>query len=457
MPSITTINPETEAVCGQYPLMDEYEVGKIIQTMQPIQKAWSHHSLESRRQCFITMAHLLMDNKHAYASQITTEMGKPITQAIAEIEKCARLCTYYAIHADSFLKPQAIETEFHKSYRCFQPLGILFAIMPWNFPFWQVFRFAVPNLIAGNACVLKNAPNSTGAALLIEQLFVEAGFPKDLFRSLIMDVSLAPFVIQHPLIVGVTLTGSNRAGKSVASIAGAALKKVVLELGGSDPYIILEDADLDNAAQQCILSRLGNAGQVCIAAKRIIVVESIKSQFEALLVEKAKAYVMGSPHDAKTLLGPMAREDLRKTLHDQVTRCIASGAKCLLGGTLPEGKGYYYPATVFTDVPIDSPAFCEELFGPVVCIFSAKDEEEAIRLANQSEFGLAGAIFTRDLEKGEHIARDRIQVGTCTVNTMVASDPRLPFGGIKQSGYGRELSVEGIHEFMNIKTVVVAK
>lgn len=457
MPSITTINPETGTICGQYPLMDEDEVGQIIQAMQPTQKAWSQHSIATRRQCFIRLAQLLLDNKLAYANQITTEMGKPITQAIAEIEKCARLCSYYVTHADSFLKPQVIETEFHKSYRSFQPLGILFAIMPWNFPFWQVFRFVVPNLIAGNACVLKHAPNTTGAALLIEQLFVEAGFPKHVLRSLIMDVSVAPFVIQHPLIMGVTLTGSNRAGKSVAGIAGAALKKVVLELGGNDPYIILEDADLEQAAQQCIVSRLSNAGQVCIAAKRIIVLESIKSQFEALLVEKAKAYVVGSPQDTKTLLGPMAREDLRETLHSQVTRCIASGAKCLLGGSIPEGRGYYYPATVLTDVPIDSPAFCEELFGPVVCIFSAKDEEEAIQLANQSEYGLGGAVFTSNLEKGEHIARDRMQSGTCTVNTMVASDPRMPFGGIKQSGYGRELSVEGIHEFMNIKTVVVVK
>ena len=457
MPSITTINPETGTMCGQYPLMDEDEVGQIIQTMQPTQKAWAQRAVASRSQCFIRLAQLLLDNKHTYANQITTEMGKPITQAIAEIEKCARLCSYYVAHADAFLAPQVIETEFHKSYRSFQPLGILFAIMPWNFPFWQVFRFVVPNLIAGNACVLKHAPNTIGAALLIEQLFVDVGFPKHVLRGLIMDVSVAPFVIQHPLIMGVTLTGSNRAGKSVASIAGAALKKVVLELGGNDPYIILDDADLEQAAQQCIVSRLSNAGQVCIAAKRIIVLESIKSQFEALLVEKAKAYVMGSPQDTKTLLGPMAREDLRETLHSQVTRCIASGAKCLLGGSIPEGRGYYYPATVLTDVPIDSPAFCEELFGPVVCIFSAKDEEEAIQLANQSEYGLGGAVFTSNLEKGEHIARDRMQSGTCTVNTMVASDPRMPFGGIKQSGYGRELSVEGIHEFMNIKTVVVVK
>ncbi|HBI21598.1 MAG TPA: succinate-semialdehyde dehydrogenase, partial [Legionella sp.] len=330
-------------------------------------------------------------------------------------------------------------------------------IMPWNFPFWQVLRFAVPNLMVGNAGLLKHAPNSTGTALLIEQLLLEAGFPKNVFRSLIIDVDLAPFVIHHAHVAGVTLTGSNPAGKSVASEAGAALKKVVLELGGSDPYVILEDADLERAAEQCVLSRLNNAGQVCIAAKRMIVVECVKSAFEALVLAKAKTYAMGDPQDSKTTLGPMAREDLRAKLHDQVTRSIAAGARCLLGGTLPNRHGYYYPATVLTDITVDSPAFHEELFGPVICIIGAKDEEQAMRLANATAFGLASAIFTQDLEKGERLARDGIEAGTCAVNTLVASDPRLPFGGIKQSGFGRELSMEGMHEFVNIKTVIVSR
>lgn len=267
---------------------------------------------------------------------------------------------------------------------------------------------------------------------------------------------MASFVIHHPHIAGVTLTGSNLAGQSVATEAGAALKKVVLELGGSDPYVILEDADLELAAEQCVLSRLSNAGQVCIAAKRMIVVKSVQPAFEALVLEKAKAYVMGDPQDPTTRLGPMAREDLRSKLHEQVQRSIASGARCLLGGTLPDRKGYYYPATVLTDVTVNSPAFLEELFGPVIGIITAEDEDHAICLANTTEFGLAGAIFTNDLVKGERLARDNIHAGTCAVNTLVASDPRLPFGGIKQSGYGRELSIEGMHEFVNIKTIIVS-
>jgi succinate-semialdehyde dehydrogenase/glutarate-semialdehyde dehydrogenase len=456
MATIQTINPATEEVCGRYALMSKNEVDAIIQSMHTVQQSWSQSSIASRQTCFMTLAKVLLDNKEACASMITKEMGKPIVQAHSEIEKCARLCEYYAQQGERFLKPQTIQTEFHKTYRSFQALGIIFAIMPWNFPFWQVLRFAVPNLMAGNGGLLKHAPNTTGTALLIEQLFIKAGFPTDLFRSLVIDVELSPFVIHHPCIVGVTLTGSNLAGQSVAAEAGTALKKVVLELGGSDPYVILDDADLELAAEQCILSRLNNAGQVCISAKRMIVDKKIQPAFEALILEKAKAYVMGDPQDPATRLGPMAREDLRAKLHDQVQQSITDGSRCLLGGILPERKGYYYPATVLTDVTVDSIAFQEELFGPVICIVTAQDEEHAICLANTTEFGLAGAIFTRDLVKGERLARDRIYAGTCAVNTLVASDPRLPFGGIKQSGYGRELSVEGMHEFVNIKTIIVS-
>ncbi|OGT55938.1 MAG: hypothetical protein A3F43_02730 [Gammaproteobacteria bacterium RIFCSPHIGHO2_12_FULL_42_10] len=291
----------------------------------------------------------------------------------------------------------------------------------------------------------------------IRDRFIKAGYPDGLFRSLIIDVNLAPFIIKHPFITGVTLTGSNHTGKIIAKEAGDALKKVVLELGDSDPYLILEDADLTFAAEQCVLSRLNNAGQVCIAAKRFIVVEKVRAQFEALVIEKAKTYCMGDPTDPKINLGPMAREDLRTKLHEQVQRAIADGARCVLGGNLPDGVGYYYPVTVLLDVTSHSPAFSEELFGPVICITPAKDESEAIALANQTQFGLAAAVFTQDLEKGEHIARENIAAGTCAVNVLVASDPGLPFGGIKQSGFGRELSIEGMREFANIKTVIVSK
>lgn len=458
MSVISIINPATEEICGSYHLMSEIDVDRIIKDTHEAQKIWSVTPVSKRKNCLVNTAKLLLKGKEHYAKIMVDEMGKPITQALAEIEKCAKLFEYYAMEGERFLQPESIKTEFYKSYRSFHPLGIIFAIMPWNFPYWQVMRFAAPNLMLGNAGLLKHAPNSMGTALAIEELFLEAGFPKNLFRSLIIDVDLAPFVIHHPHIAGITLTGSNKAGQSVAKEAGIALKKLVLELGGSDPYVILADADLDEAAQQCVSSRLGiNAGQSCISAKRLIVVDKIKAQFEQLIIEKAKTYIMGDPHDVKTNLGPMAREDLRTKLHDQVQRSIAKGAQCVLGGTLPKGTGYFYPATVLLNVSIDSPAFQEELFGPVICITGAKDEDDALTMANNSEFGLGSAIFTADIEKGEKYARDKLNAGTCAVNTFVASDPRLPFGGIKQSGYGRELSLEGMREFANIKTVVVRK
>lgn len=453
---IAVINPANETICGQYACMNQNDVEQIIQEMHVAQKKWAKSSIALRKQCLLNLAQIILEYKETAATLMTNEMGKPITQAVAEIEKCASLCDYYATMGEAFLKAEQIQTEFYKSYRSFQAMGIIFAIMPWNYPFWQVLRFAVPNLMVGNAGLLKHAPNSTGTALLIEKLILKAGFPSGLFRSLVIDVDLAPFVIQHPRIQGVTLTGSNQAGKSVAQTAGAALKKVVLELGGSDPYIILADADLAFAAQQCAESRLSNAGQICIAAKRIIVVESVAQKFTELLIEQTKHYVIGNPLDETTTLGPMAREDLRLKVHEQVQRSIQMGARCVLGGTMPSGKGYYYPATILLDITIDSPAFNEELFGPVICIIHAKDEQDAIRLANTSTFGLAGAVFTRDLKKGELIARDLIEAGTCAVNSFVKSDPRLPFGGIKQSGYGRELALEGMREFVNIKTVTIS-
>lgn len=457
MKTINVINPSTEQVCGQYPLMSQQESERIIQDMHQAQQAWAQSQISLRKQCLLRLSALLLEKQEAAATLITQEMGKPISQSRAEIEKCARLCDYYAREGEAFLKPEVIPTEFYKSYLSFHPIGIVFAIMPWNYPFWQVMRFAVPNLMVGNAGLLKHAPNSTGTALFIEQLFLQAGFPENLFRCLVIDIDLAPFVIHHPHVAGITLTGSNRAGQSVAQEAGKALKKVVLELGGSDPYLILEDADLDWAAQQCIQSRLSNAGQVCIAAKRIIVVDSVREKFEALILKHTQEYIIGNPLDPNTKLGPMARNDLRLNVHDQVQRSIKMGARCILGGILPEGLGYFYPATVLCDVTVASPAFHEELFGPVVCIVPAKDEYEAIQLANHTPFGLAGAVFTRDLAKGETIARDCIVAGSCAVNAFVTSDPRLPFGGVKQSGYGRELAREGMREFVNIKTIVIPK
>jgi succinate-semialdehyde dehydrogenase/glutarate-semialdehyde dehydrogenase len=457
MTHLTTINPATEQVLKTYPLMDQNTVNNVINTMEIARVNWLTKKMADRKKCLLALGELLKNTLDEMATLISQEMGKPISQAKAEINKCTLICDYYANNFENFLSPEKITTEYHKSYRSFEPLGIIFAIMPWNFPFWQVFRFAVPNIMLGNAGLLKHAPNTTGTALAIENLFLKAGFPENLFRSLIIDIDLVPFVIHHPAVAGVTLTGSNRAGQSVAKIAADAMKKVVLELGGSDPYLILADADLELAAEECVKSRLNNAGQVCISAKRLIVHESVKAEFEKLVLEKAKKYVGGDPLNPETNLGPMARQDLRQILHAQVERCLQEGSRCLLGGKLPSGVGYYYPVTVLTDVKSDSTAFREELFGPVICITSVKNEAEAIHLANQTIYGLGAAVFTRDLEKGEHIAAQLLQAGTCVVNTLVASDPRLPFGGIKQSGYGRELSLEGMREFANIKTVVVKR
>ncbi|MBA2648377.1 MAG: NAD-dependent succinate-semialdehyde dehydrogenase [Legionella sp.] len=452
-----SINPTTEQIFGLYTLMDEVGVEASIEQASHVQFAWARTELKTRKRLLLKLAKNLLAEKSLYANTMTHEMGKPISEAIAEIEKCAALCAFYAKEGPRFLKPESIKTQWYKSYRSFHPLGIIFAIMPWNFPFWQVMRFAVPNLMAGNAGILKHAPNCFGSSLLIEELFIKSGFPKGLFASLLIDIESVPFVIEHPKIAAITLTGSNSAGRAVAKMAGAALKKVVLELGGSDPYIILKDADLEFAAEQCVASRLKNCGQVCIAAKRLIVVNEVKDAFEQLVIAKARAYKYGDPLDENTLMGPMAREDLRANLHRQVLKSIEQGARCVLGGKIPEGPGYFYPTTVLLDVKPDALPFREELFGPVICITTAEDEEHALSLANQSDFGLAGAIFTKNIVKGEYLANHMLQAGTCGVNTLISTDPRLPFGGIKQSGYGRELSVEGIREFVNIKTLIVSR
>jgi succinate-semialdehyde dehydrogenase/glutarate-semialdehyde dehydrogenase len=349
-----------------------------------------------------------------------------------------------------------VQTEARKSFVTFNPLGVVLAVMPWNFPFWQVFRFAAPALMAGNAAVLKHASNVPGCALAIEQILREAGVPQNLFRTLLIGNSRVDAVIEHPLVRAVTLTGSGPAGRAVARKAGDMLKKSVLELGGSDPYLILEDADPELAASVCTRGRLVNGGQSCIAAKRFIVVGAVRSDFEQRLVQKMKAAQQGDPLSMDTEIGPLARLDLRDTLHRQVEQSVQRGARCLLGGEIPKGPGAYYPPTVLTDVAKGMPAFDEELFGPVAAVIAVRDEAQAIATANDSVFGLGGAVITRDLARGERIAAEAIESGCVFVNDSVRSDPRLPFGGVKESGYGRELSGYGIKEFVNIKTVLVA-
>lgn len=455
MQKINTINPATEEVLNSYPLLDQNQVAACIEKMALSQQTWADETLATRLNAMQRVAEILRKDLNNYATMIVKEMGKPFAQAQAEIEKCAKLCDYYVDVAPKFLQLKIIPTRYKKSYCVPEPTGIIFAVMPWNYPFWQVMRFAVPNLILGNAGLLKHAPNTIGAGVAIEEMFLHAGFPRNIFKNIIIDVSLAPFVIQHPKITGVTLTGSYVAGTSIAKEAGKVVKKVVLELGGSDPYLILKDADLKLAAEQSVISRLNNCGQVCIAAKRIIVVKDIKDEFIAEVIKKAQTYKIGNPLDPNITMGPMARADLRAKLTKQVEMVIKEGAKCLMGGKPQEGVGFYYPVTILTEIKSDSIIFNEELFGPVICIIEAKDEEEAIKLANNTNYGLSAAVFTKDLERGEHIARSKIKAGACAVNSFVSSDPALPFGGTKQSGYGRELSQEGLYEFANIKTITI--
>lgn len=453
--TIDVFNPATGQLHKSYEEMSQEELSTIIDKMDAQQKEWAKLSIAERAPLMHKAAQIIRDNMDHYASIITEEMGKPITQARGEMEKCANLCDYYAENAAHYLADEHIDTEFEKSYTTYEPLGIVFAIMPWNYPFWQVMRFAVPNLMAGNAGLLKHAPNSTGAALAIEEIFIKAGFPEGLFRSLVIDVPLCSYVIEHKKIIGVTLTGSERAGQAVASQSGNALKKVVLELGGSDPYLILEDADLDLAAKECATSRLSNAGQVCISAKRIIVVDSIRDAFLEKLNTELDQFICGDPMNPATTMGPMAREDLRDIVDDQVQRSIAAGAVCTRGGKKVEGDGYYYEPTLFLDVKEGIAAHDEEVFGPVVCVLYARDTQHAIEIANDSPYGLGGAVFTSNVELGEEIAARHINAGMCFVNGKVGSDARLPFGGTKLSGFGRECAQFGVREFMNAKTVVV--
>jgi succinate-semialdehyde dehydrogenase/glutarate-semialdehyde dehydrogenase len=451
---IISINPTTGKAIQAYDEMTADQVSSAIQDAADAWEDWRHVSFSERAVLLRSTAAILRERTDELARLMALEMGKPVKQGVAETEKCAWVCDYYAEHAATQLAPDIIPTEATRSYAAFEPLGVVLAVMPWNFPLWQVYRFAAPALMAGNAGLLKHASNVPGCALVIEEIFERAGVPKGLFRTLMIGSAQVKAVIEHPLVRAVTLTGSAPAGRAVASQAGAALKKTVLELGGSDPYLVLSDADLEHAAATCVSSRLINSGQSCIAAKRFIVLRPVLDAFIERFVALMREKQMGDPLAAGMDLGPQARRDLRDGLHQQVETSVERGATLLLGGEVPDGPGAFYPPTVLTGVVPGMPAFDEELFGPVAAIIGAEDEDEAIRLANHSVFGLGAAVFTRDLERGERVAR-RLEAGATFVNGLVASDPRLPFGGIKESGYGRELGSYGIREFVNIKTVVV--
>jgi succinate-semialdehyde dehydrogenase/glutarate-semialdehyde dehydrogenase len=454
--STISINPVNGKQLRKYRAHSLKQAEQKIAQTHKAWLSWKNTDHDERSHLLINMAAVLQTRKKEFAILMAQEMGKPITQGVAEIEKCAAVCEYYAANASIFLSDQLIETEASKSFVSYQPIGVVLAIMPWNFPFWQVFRFLAPALAAGNCGVLKHASNVPGCALAIEEVLQQAGFPDNVFQSLLINSAMVEKIIENELIQAVTITGSTNAGKQVAQKAGSLIKKMVLELGGSDAYVILEDADLEKTAEICVNSRLINSGQSCIAAKRFIVVNPVQKEFTKLFLNKMKAKKMGDPLNATSDIGPQARVDLRNELHDQVKRSVKKGARCILGGELPKGKNAYYPATILTKVKPGMPAYDEELFGPVAAIITARDEADAIRIANDSNFGLGAAVFTANTKRGEKIATEDLQAGSCFVNASVKSDPRLPFGGIKQSGYGRELGMFGIHEFVNIKTVYIA-
>ncbi len=447
-----SINPFINEVIKEYEEYSISEVNSIISDVHNDWKTWKNTSFAERSKLMKNAGEILRSENQKFAELITTEMGKVIMQAKAEVEKCAALCDYYAENTQQLLKDEFIQTDAAKSYASFESIGSIFAIMPWNFPFWQVFRFAVPNLMAGNTAILKHAPNVCGCSLAIEEIFQKAGFPENVFRSLIIPVELAEQVIANDLVSGVTLTGSAKAGSIVASQAGKYLKKSVLELGGSDPFIILKDADLSKACQAGTDSRLLNAGQVCISAKRFIVEEEIIDEFIESQKNLFENYKVGNPMKTETEMGPMARLDLLENINNQVRKSIEMGASLICGGKIIESNGFFFQPTILTNVKKGMPVYDEETFGPVSVIIPVKNAEEAIKIANDTIYGLGASIWTSDLSRGEAVAR-KIEAGAVFVNGMTKSDARMAFGGIKKSGYGRELASYGIKEFLNIKTI----
>lgn len=453
--SVESINPATGAALARHQLATREQTGAALDLAGAAFDTWRRTSFHDRAELMEKVAVVLEANRERWARLMTEEVGKPITEARAEIDKCAWVCRFYAAGAEHMLADRPVETGRTKSYVHHEPLGVILAVMPWNFPFWQVFRFAAPALMAGNVGVLKHASNVPGCALAVAEAFTEAGFPDGVFQALLIPATRVDEVLEHPAIAAATLTGSEGAGAAVAAAAGSLLKKVVLELGGSDPYLVLEDADVELAATTCAASRVINSGQSCIAAKRFIVHAAVYEEWLDLFTAAMARLRVGDPLLDSTQVGPLARLDLRAALHRQVQDSIDAGARLVLGGEVPAGPGSFYPPTILVDVGPGMPAYDQELFGPVAAVIRVDSEPEAIAVANDTPYGLGAAVFTRDEARGERIAAEQLEAGTCVVNTFVASDPRLPFGGIKVSGHGRELGDLGIGEFVNHKTVVV--
>ena len=454
-PAFTSIDPASATPGKTYEGHTAEQALAIARDAHAAFQTWRRTGFAERAALMSKAGAVLRGRKNEFAALMTREMGKTLTEGRAEIEKCAGNCDFYAEHAEPFLAPEPVAFEGADAKVVFRPLGTVLAVMPWNFPFWQVFRFAAPTLMAGNTAVLKHASNVPGCALAIEDVFREAGFPANVFRTLLIPSRDVRAVIEDDAVVAVSLTGSVEAGRQVAMQAAGVLKKCVLELGGSDAYVVLEDADLDAAAGVAAAARMVNGGQSCIAGKRFIVVAKVREAFEQALVRKMKAFAMGDPTEEATRLGPMESVEARDNVHDQVARTVAKGARILAGGVVPDRPGAWYPATVLTGVVAGMAAHDEEVFGPVAAVIEARDEADAIRIANDSPFGLGSGVLTGDLARGERIAADELEAGMSFVNQNVRSDSRLPFGGVKHSGYGRECSHFGIREFVNIKSVVV--
>ncbi len=451
-----SINPYTNKVLKSYKELTSTQINSSIERAEKSFQEWKRVPYSERSQYFLNLAKIIRQDKDQIATLMVLEVGKLFSEATAELEKCAVTCEYYAEKSEDFLKDEFIETDAKESYVSYEPMGVILGIMPWNFPFWQVLRFAIPTMMAGNTCILKHASNVSGCALKIQECFEKSGFPKNTFQTILVKSNKVKKILSDKRVRGVSLTGSTPAGVSVASLAGQFLKKSVLELGGSDPYIIFADADLEKAINICVKARMNNAGQTCVAAKRFIISDKIYESFKEGFVEKLKGYQIGNPLEHSTTLAPLSRHDLRDDLIKQIRKAKSKGAKVSFGGMAPRHEGAFMEPTLIERITPNNPAFHEEFFGPVALFFKVKSDTEALKIANATDFGLGAAIFSQDQERAKTMAQHELEAGFVCVNTQVRSDPRLPFGGIKQSGMGRELSHHGIKEFTNIKTVYIS-